>query len=822
MDGNGRFVAFSSLASDLVPGDTNNFEDIFVFDRQLHTTERVSVGAGGVQSNGGSFRVAISANGQFVAFDSAASNLVPGDTNNHLDIFVFDRQAQTTERVSVGANNTESNQDSSSPSISADARFIAFQSKATNLVAGDNSGLNQDIFLFNRESRATQNVSVRRYGGAVGDSSNPAISPDGTAVVFSSLHQGLVSNDTNNAEDVFLYTRTQSSPTLGPLSNSITLISRRPPGASTVPTNGPSFSPSVSNSTPFGRIVVFSSRATNIVGGDDNNTEDIFVAEFVGSLFRISRFTNGNQRSFTPSISADGQFIAFASDATNLVAGDTNGVTDIFIVPTFRSQTGQDLGYERISVNTNGDQATSPGEAPAIAGNGKSVAFRSAASTLALGDTNGKNDIFVREGLYIPPRIVTVPSGQRVAGIDFGDYFPFSLATISGTVFLDSNVNGTHDANEPVLAGETIFADSNNNGSLDLDEHTSTTLADGSYRIGLLPGTHLLRVLVPTGPVTAPAGGFHSITLSHAGEILADRDFGVSPAPGGTVVSGPGTVILNGRTVAFSGETSVGALQVLPGGKLAGTGTVIGQVTSAGRISPGQSPGILTIDGNYTQTTTGTLTIELGGLESGSEHDQLVVFGNASLDGTLEVALVDGFMPQAGDQFQILGYDQRVGNFAVISGLDLGNGLVLVPTYTAVGLTLVTQSNNPHPWQNPANALDVSDDTHVTSIDALLVINYLNAFGSGLLPTDGGLQPPFLDVNGDGNLDIVVGTQSSVNTGHIRYYSVDTTSPLLRVVVVVQAPSAIAHARTPIRAKALSRQRPPWACMLSNLCDRDN
>jgi Tol biopolymer transport system component len=132
----GRYVAFRSLANNLISGDTNGFPNVFVHDRQTGLTNRVSVASDGSQANGGSGPPSISANGRYVAFASWASNLVSGDTNNFIDIFVHDRHTGQTSRVSVASDETQANADSYGPSISADGRYVAFHSHATNLVSG--------------------------------------------------------------------------------------------------------------------------------------------------------------------------------------------------------------------------------------------------------------------------------------------------------------------------------------------------------------------------------------------------------------------------------------------------------------------------------------------------------------------------------------------------------------------------------------------------------------------------------------------------------------------------------------------------------------
>src|SRR5690606_39515866 len=131
---------FYSIATNLVPGDTNGASDIFVHDRQTGVTERVSVASDGAQADGNSLMASISADGRFVGFQSVASNLVPGDTNGNNDVFVHDRQTGVTQRVSVASDGAQGNAISTTASISADGRYVAFQSSATNLVPGDTNG----------------------------------------------------------------------------------------------------------------------------------------------------------------------------------------------------------------------------------------------------------------------------------------------------------------------------------------------------------------------------------------------------------------------------------------------------------------------------------------------------------------------------------------------------------------------------------------------------------------------------------------------------------------------------------------------------------
>ncbi|MDD5631453.1 MAG: CARDB domain-containing protein, partial [Methylococcales bacterium] len=210
----GRYVAFSTNASNLVAGDTNGIDDVFVRDCVNHTTTRVSVGLAGVQGNSYSREPAISADGRYVAFESAANNLIVGDTNRTWDVFVRDRTLNTTTRVSVSSVGTQANSNygSSTSAISADGRYVAFSSDANNLVAGDTNGT-ADVFVRDRTTNTTSRVSVSSAGvqgnyGYLGSGIwGLAISVDGRFVVFDSYATNLVAGDTNNAPDIFVRDR---------------------------------------------------------------------------------------------------------------------------------------------------------------------------------------------------------------------------------------------------------------------------------------------------------------------------------------------------------------------------------------------------------------------------------------------------------------------------------------------------------------------------------------------------------------------------------------------------------------------------------------
>ncbi|MFH2123110.1 MAG: hypothetical protein ABIJ50_06480 [Pseudomonadota bacterium] len=202
----GQYVAFTSLASNLVAGDTNGAtSDIFVRNRLTGETTIASIDSSGTQGDSGSYNPSISADGQYVAFDSGASNLVASDTNGAMsDIFVHDRLAGATTLVSVDSSGTQGNGGSYHSSISSDGRYIAFESHAGNLVAGDINSSN-DVFIHDRQTGKTIMASVDS-SGSHGDwaSFDPSISADGQYVAFTSNATNLVANDTNDTEDIFV------------------------------------------------------------------------------------------------------------------------------------------------------------------------------------------------------------------------------------------------------------------------------------------------------------------------------------------------------------------------------------------------------------------------------------------------------------------------------------------------------------------------------------------------------------------------------------------------------------------------------------------
>ena len=336
----GRYVAFSSYADNLVDNDTNNYEDVFIRDRMLNITKIVSISSTGEYGDSDSYHPSISSNGRYIAFVSNANNLVENDNNECPDIFVRDLLLNTTERVSVSSNNLEGNGTSYAPSISSNGQYIAFLSYADNLVIRDNNNCS-DIFVYNRISRTIQRVSISN-NGVEGDyaSWEPSISADGRYVVFSSYADNLVDNDGNGFEDVFvrdLVLNTTKRVSVSNMGKEILETSRNP----SISADG-NYVVFMVGEEPRPRLAMFDSdtlnstiNTLNIDEGEYYNYPFIFVYNMdTKTISKVSVSSIGEDadgKCDDPSINADGSYITFSSYADNLVPNDDNYCFDIFI-----------------------------------------------------------------------------------------------------------------------------------------------------------------------------------------------------------------------------------------------------------------------------------------------------------------------------------------------------------------------------------------------------------------------------------------------------------------------------------------------------------
>ena len=632
---NGRYALFESAASDLVPGDTNGVSDIFVRDLVADTTTLVSVSTNGGSADGISRSATLSADGRFVAFVSAADNLVSNDTNGIPDVFLRDLQAATTTLVSVGAQSTNSSlllSSSEAPEISADGRYVAFYSTATNLVAG--VALSGEIYLRDTlvgsttwASTDARAIATSLLGNSNVFSFNPALSADGKFVAFEtstnpaavSFTRGLVlrfSLDTgltdivhtnaavayaSGAEDIHnldispdgrfvVYIANNGTNNLA-ITTSINLWDSQTGSNTLVSVNTNNTSslnaicdwPSVDAT---GRYVTFLSSATNLVtnslsgqyqyhlyvrdlqagitslidkdtnavgssvapstvprinaaadsiafespdagmvANDRNHDFDIFLRDFISDSVELisahapwfsSSTANGPSAASAFSLSSDGRFMAFASEADNLVPNDTNGVGDIFVRDLFTGQT------VLASVGPSTNAANAPSSEPAISGNGRYVTFSSVAANLALNDTNRALDVFIRD----------LQSGTTVlVSVNTSGHGPGNFASYSPVISYDGRfVLFRSKANN--LAGGS-FSPSENLFLRDIQSGVTYTLTtsgvlaaamtpDGRY-VAFNPNTNLyLWDTQVAGTVfTNPAASVNAIGISPDGNHIA-------------------------------------------------------------------------------------------------------------------------------------------------------------------------------------------------------------------------------------------------------------------------------------------------------------
>lgn len=325
ISGDGRYVTFTSYATNLVANDNNCVSDIFIHDLFLRTTTRVSVSIEGEEANSDSYSSVINKNGSFIAFSSSASNLVENDTNGYYDIFLYDKIKNTIKRISISNNGIEVNGDSLEPTISDDGRYIAFSSFANNLVDGDNNGY-CDVFIYDQICMITKRVSLSSYGDeANSDSGEPSISDDGRYIAFSSYADNLVSNDKYH-QDIFVFDQ---------VLNIIKKVSITSTGEE-LPND--CYEPSISGD---GRYIVFTLGEIRpcIIFSDNFDSYDytyypmIFIRDMVLGTTEILSVSNSGEiagSSTEPTINNDGRVVAFSSSSPSL-SGNEDYLNEVYV-----------------------------------------------------------------------------------------------------------------------------------------------------------------------------------------------------------------------------------------------------------------------------------------------------------------------------------------------------------------------------------------------------------------------------------------------------------------------------------------------------------
>jgi Tol biopolymer transport system component len=356
----GRVVVFDSAASNLVTGDTNGAMDVFVYDGDIGSITRVSVSSTGQQGSG--INPSVSADGRYVAFLSWSA-LAPEDTNGLSDIYVHDRLMGITELVSLATDGT----------VSADGSTVVFTSNASNLVAGD--GNMTDVFVADLNLGTIERVSTA-FGGGEADnySQYVAVSADGRIVAFASHATNVVTGDTNGAMDVFVHDRDTG------VTERVSVASGGVQGIDA------SFETALSED---GRFVAFASWAANLTAGDGNGARDVFVHDRVTGLTERASVSFEGQETLwlagNPSLSADGRFVAFFA-STEMTVGPVGAV----YVHDRTTQTTRPVSVNPLGALGDGWSGT-----PTISADGRFIVFTSASTDLIVDDTNGVPDIFI-------------------------------------------------------------------------------------------------------------------------------------------------------------------------------------------------------------------------------------------------------------------------------------------------------------------------------------------------------------------------------------------------------------------------------------------
>ncbi|HWD90774.1 MAG TPA: hypothetical protein VG938_00355 [Verrucomicrobiae bacterium] len=425
----GRFVAFSSEADNLIPGDTNRQRNIFVRNLLLGTNVLVSADTNGMAASG--FEPAISGDGRYVAFSSYASNLIAGDTNNSQDVFLRDLQAGTTTLVSVSpAGVRPGNNDSFSPAISGDGRFVLFHSKASNLASGPFISGIENLFLRDVQMGTNYALTIANTGTGV---SAAAMTPDGRYVVYAGILSGTTAHlyvlDTLAAARIYTNNASATGVSISPDGLRLAYLTPTSLNVADLSIN----SNWVASTSSFGshsglrfsgdgRWLVYATKPASGV-------RSVYLYDFqTGSNVLISVGSNG--ASDSPDISADGRFVVYRSAVTNLAAGTTNSLPEVFVNDRLSGET------TLLSSSLSGAPANNRSLTPIFSADGRTLVFPTCASDSLANDFNQSADLVAYEFLY----------ADITPGANPGDGLVISWPFVSGVSY---HVQFKNDLNDP-------------------------------------------------------------------------------------------------------------------------------------------------------------------------------------------------------------------------------------------------------------------------------------------------------------------------------------------------------------------------------------
>lgn len=661
LSGDGRFEVFTSAANNLVAGitDTNGTEDVFVRDTTSGATKLVSAAISGTTGNGTSDQPAISADGRFVAFRSHATDLGTVDNNNSADVFIWER---TTGNIVLASTNSDGddggNGDSSVPSISGDGSIVAFVSDATDLVAEfvNNNGADADVFVRDVAAAATALVSSDLSGTATADSFSfgPIVSKDGSTVVFESRSSNLVTG-------VIDVNGTDDVFAYDVATGTKEALSVATPGI--VSGDNGSMADLRQTTSDDGRFHVFTSQATDLDADiiDSNNTNDVFLFDTVSGVATLISATpsgqSGSAASDQPVISADGNFVAFRSTATDLGTADSNSSADIFL---WNRSTG---AVSLVSPNADGsDGGNSSSFEPSISGDGSIVAFVSLATDLVDGiDTSASiSDIYVRRTVEGTTALASSNRVENAVG-NHRSFHPI-VSEDSSTVVFES------------LASDLVVGVGDSNDEGDIYAYVVATgdkeaISVRSELIGTISGDRssarwLLQAVSDDGRFHVYTSGSTNLDPAHA------------------IANGANNVYL------FDAVTGTNTLvSVTPDGKagngfsdqpvLSADGNFVAFRSKASDLDPADNNEHT--DVFLWERTTGHVTLlsanATGGEEGDSETFRPSISGDGSLVAFASTAsnLVDGILDVTPNGFDVFYHDVSAGTTYLVSGNLAGN-----------------------------------------------------------------------------------------------------------------------------------------------------